>query len=282
MHQLIKNEKQKAQMNSLGYAAFDFLNDDDIKWCQALFNEYPLEHVSSGFHVLTELPSFEAKLDLHQRLKTFLEPKLKIHFHEFTDHLYSMQIKYPGSGSTLVPHQDWSITNETTHRSYTLWIPLSDTYPENGGFHVIPGSHELFSNIRGANVPPPYKTCGNLLIDYMEPLEVPAGKGLLFDQGLLHYTPDNRTQDPRISIICTITCSDAELFRYFYNEAENTLEAYEFNELFWIKYRDFATERFQKPNTELKFSSKQLLPVVLDEQEVKSRLEEFKSKQLVS
>ncbi|MCB0754293.1 MAG: phytanoyl-CoA dioxygenase family protein [Flavobacteriales bacterium] len=278
MHGLIRDSDLREHMLTDGYVHFPFLSSVDIEWCKELFSLYSDSIPKSGFHVLTEVPDFNVKLDLHQELQAFLRGRLEQHLQDFTEHLYSMQIKFPGDGSMLVPHQDWSITNEKTHRSYTLWIPLSDTFPENGGFHLIPGSHELFGNIRGANVAPPYKECGHLLIEHMKPVKVAAGHAMLFDQGLLHYTPNNTTTEPRISVICTITSADAELFRYFYNKEEETLEAYEFNELFWIKYNDFAVERFQKPNTALKFGSKELLPKVLSEYEVRTRLEEFVQK----
>lgn len=254
MHELILDRELNVQMCKSGHISFPLLNADEIEFCQQLFKRHSIQGITSGFHVLTELEDVRSKQEIDHKLRSLINPKLEKVLAPFKDLIYSLQIKFPGDNSTLLPHQDWSITNEVSHRSYTLWIPLSNTYPENGGMFCIDGSHNILGNFRGPNVPTPYKNISTDLIPYMKPLPIQAGEALFFDQGLIHYTPDNRTNEARISIIATVVQNDAELFRYFYNEPSDTLEAYQLEDKFWIKFDDFASERTQKPKAPLLFS----------------------------
>jgi hypothetical protein len=43
------------------------------------------------------------------------------------------------SGQSTIPgHLDWSIVDETRHRSVNVWIPLCDTSESNGALAVVP------------------------------------------------------------------------------------------------------------------------------------------------
>src|SRR5690606_26746745 len=54
-------------------------------------------------------------------------------------YLGSLLVKFPGEGSYLAPHQDWSFVDETRHVSGIVWLPLQPTDDTNGGLVVVPG-----------------------------------------------------------------------------------------------------------------------------------------------
>ena len=42
------------------------------------------------------------------------------------------------SNGALRPHQDWSIVDEESFRSYNVWIPLVNVDENNGAIQVLP------------------------------------------------------------------------------------------------------------------------------------------------
>ena len=164
-----------------------------------------------------------------------------------------MQVKGIGENSALGVHQDWSVTDESLYRSYSLWIPLIDTKVENGGMFAIKGSHRVLRNTRGPSIRPPYSGHEEFLLSKMKHIPVRAGEALLFDQGLLHSTPPNRSKVPRVSIISTIIPKNADLRLYYHDKTseKKQLEVHSAPDHFWFEYKDYHEERFLQPNFEV-------------------------------
>lgn len=122
----------------------------------------------------------------------------------------NFMVKAPRGGE-IQAHQDFTWVDEDVHTAFNLWIPLQDTSPECGGLHVIPGSHRaLAGSFRSSSIPHSLVAYNESLKKLMTPLVVPAGQGILFDHRLLHYSPANQSDEPRIAVQLLLVPREAQ------------------------------------------------------------------------
>ena len=122
--------------------------------------------------------------------------------------------KSPGPRGVLPPHQDWNIVDETSQRSFNVWLPLIDTDPANGAIQVVPGSHLWLSTVRGPNVPCVYRQVHASLRKAMRLLPIRAGEVLVYDHRLLHCSDENRTPHARPGAVMGLVPAEAALKHY--------------------------------------------------------------------
>jgi hypothetical protein len=118
----------------------------------------------------------------------------------------------PGNGKGILqPHQDWNLVDEERHRSYNLWIPLTDVNTENGAMFVLPRSHNICRTYRGPGIQSIFKAFENEVWSYLKPMPMKAGEALLYDHALLHGSPANLTDKIRLGIVIGIIEQDAQM-----------------------------------------------------------------------
>lgn len=124
--------------------------------------------------------------------------------------------KVKGVNSECVIHTDWSIVDEAAYMPLHLWIPLVDVTIENGTLAVIPGSHNLTAHYRGINIHPYYeKYYSKLQKEKSHYFEVPAGTGVFYHPGLLHFSPENTTGIKRTAILLSFTPKGYQAVIYY-------------------------------------------------------------------
>lgn len=104
----------------------------------------------------------------------------------------------------LGPHQDVAVVDE--EHSYTIngWIPLSDSFEENGTLHVVPRSHLLGNRDRSLAVPWAYDGLHDLFWELAVPVRAPAGTLVLFDTATVHCSSPNLSATPRLAVNCLL------------------------------------------------------------------------------
>lgn len=80
-------------------------------------------------------------------------------------------VKGVGPKSMLDVHQDWSVVDETQHRSYTIWLPLSNSNSTNGTVRALKGSHNFPLNRRGGGIGSKYLSNRDLAIPETLPFQ---------------------------------------------------------------------------------------------------------------
>ena len=150
-------------------------------------------------------------------------------------------------------HQDWSFVDENQYKTINIWIALQDTSPQNGGLYVIKGSHNLKNKIRGA---------GKLSFDfdqykkkvkpYLTALHIKKGQAAIFYHSLIHGSPSNLTNDPRIVISLAVLPLNAKNIINQYDGTKRTLYQYEVGSDFSFEYEDIRNESLSNvPNGKL-------------------------------
>lgn len=142
-------------------------------------------------------------------------------------------VKPPGQGDFPI-HQNWPVLADFAATSVTIWCPLVDVDAANGTLHVVPGSHKLLPHVEGPDSPAYFAGFADRLYAHMLPLPAAAGEGFIFDDGIVHGSPPNLTDAPRIAV--QITCVPAEMTPvFFFNRGENRFEIVEAGPEFYIE-----------------------------------------------
>lgn len=110
----------------------------------------------------------------------------------------NFHVKQPGDGA-FPSHQNWPVL-PLDQTSVTVWCALVDTDVENGTLHAIPRSHKLLPHVEGPAVRPYFDSFRPQLTRYMKAYPAGAGHGHIFDDSLIHGSPVNRGQGPRIAV----------------------------------------------------------------------------------
>lgn len=124
--------------------------------------------------------------------------------------------KPPARGRIPV-HQNWPVLEDLDATSVTVWCPLVDVDVSNGALHVVPGSQKLVPHVEGPRSPSFFAGFEEDLEDQLKPLPAAAGTGFIFDDSLVHGSPDNHSDSPRVAV--QITCIPSEARPVFYYTA---------------------------------------------------------------
>jgi hypothetical protein len=111
--------------------------------------------------------------------------------------------------------------NDTT---VTVWCPLVDVVESNGAIQVVEGSHKILPHVETVREPSYFQGFQQALIDkYLKPVPMRAGEGIIFDDGLIHWSRRNDSDRSRIAIQILCIPEDATPTFYF-KESEERFE----------------------------------------------------------
>lgn len=123
----------------------------------------------------------------------------------------------PPSRGRIPIHQNWPVLDDLAGTSVTVWCPLVDVDVMNGALHVIPGSHKLVPHVEGPRSPSFFAGFEHELDAELLPLPASAGTGFIFDDSIVHGSPDNHSETSRLAV--QITCIPGEAKPVFYYTA---------------------------------------------------------------
>lgn len=131
-------------------------------------------------------------------------------------------------------HQDWTFTDERTHKALMWWIPLVDTTEESGTLAVIPRSQHWTDRIRTSSKIRKGPTVPHqaALEDAAVPVPLSAGTAIVYDPALLHGSAPNRSASGRPAIILITTPDGAPMVHFA--ETENGLEGWQIDPEYFL------------------------------------------------
>lgn len=107
--------------------------------------------------------------------------------------------KQPQSGY-LSPHQNLTTVDEDFYTSLSIWIPLQDTDENNGCLYFLPNSQGKFEKYRNPYINwPPLKWSTDMNDYPLKPIKMNLGQILIFNDSLVHASPDNFSEISRVS-----------------------------------------------------------------------------------
>ncbi len=200
------------QLDEVGYAVVDLLDEAERAAFRDVFDRCAPES-GHGFQPSYAAWSVDAKRTVTTELLPLWKDVVERLCRDHRTFMTSFLAKYPGPGSELPLHQDWSYVDEARHRSFVVWVALDDATPEldNGPLEVLPGSHAVGLEKRGTLTPPWYWAHSDALVPHLVTVPVTAGQAVVMDNRLLHRSPPNRSDVMRLAVAVAVTSAEADL-----------------------------------------------------------------------
>lgn len=240
---LFKNEKLQQQFDLNGYVVVPFLEEAQVAALREFFfAKHP--QLPDGFYSSSFNTDETHKQSVNDKIESVLSGHVSSHFHSIKKLGGCFLNKQPGAQSEMPIHQDWTVVDEPNFDSITIWIPLQDVNEKNGAIQVIDGSHRFSSALRSPSLEDPFKNIQAELRKDLKLLPMKAGEAFIFSQALLHASPPNLSNEPRIAVTYGLIDAAAQLLFYHKNE-EGKVEQYFVEEDFFQRYN---TQIGQRPN----------------------------------
>lgn len=244
MKTLFKNSEIQEQFERDGYIKMNLLQAEEIEQLKSYYLGKHFDNkIEDGFHISLDNQDSQLVDEVGQKIRSILEPKTHDIFENPKVFTASFVIKEPGLRNIVPPHQDWTFVDESEFTSVTLWTPLVDVTEANGALGVIPGSHHLFSHPRSSPSPQSKSPLADhvfTLFPYVELIEMKAGETLIFNNRLIHASPPNVSDQPRIAVGIGVTQQEASLIHYYHvpNSEPALLERYKVDEGFYLWFNN--------------------------------------------
>lgn len=239
-----------------GYIVLDFLSSDETEaLVKAFYDHHPVEQ--SGLYASAHHQDFNFRLKMSSTIKQILAPI----FHSLSEDYHLLGSSYlsksPKGNGVLAPHQDWNIVDEQEFSSYNLWIPLVDVNKKNGTIEIIEGSHLWHTTFRGPHIPSAYSKVEKKLFARFLPVEISAGRALLYDHRLIHFSDNNHSSGNRLVTVSGVAPKQADTYYYFGNAPY--VEQYYLEEDFYLRNNIFEGNKVLKLKEKFKYAFPQFM-----------------------
>ena len=242
--QIFKNTIHEDAYIKNGYVKTSLLSDKEVGHIlQELLrlkpdDEYaPAREGASNYHC-TFLDTNETyKRATNKLFKSFFNPIVENHFHDYHVWNANFYVKPPGAGKFEI-HQNWTHVKEEKFTSFTIWCPLVDTTLENGTITLVKGSHKILPDIATMDVPYYFNNFEDVLLDkYLEPIPCKAGECVIFEDGVIHFSDINKSDKPRYALQILIGPKYSNPVYYYFDQSNPELgfEVFEIDEEFFMK-----------------------------------------------
>lgn len=229
-----KNNKLQKEFENVGYVIVPFLNEAQVKELRDFFfQKHP--QIPEGFYSSSFNGDDAHKQSVNEKIEDVLREQVNAHFNSIKNLGSCFLSKQPGIQGEMPIHQDWTVVDEPNFDSITIWIPLQEVNEKNGAIQVIDGSHRFSTALRSPSLEDPFKNVQQEMHKDLKLLNMKAGEAFIFSQALLHASPPNLSNEPRIAV--TYGLIDAEAQLMFYHKAEEgKVEQYLVGEDFFQRY----------------------------------------------
>lgn len=247
---IFKDPEHQRLFEKQGYLSLPFLNEEEVRHMDQLFDELHPELPESGFYSGSYSTDMEYKRKVSEEIKRVFGRRYEEVFQNYTPFGGAYLIKVPSENSDMFIHQDWSIVEEDKHVALNIWVPLCDITPDNGPLMVLPGSHyDAFPVLRAPTMPYFFDNYPQMAIDQMEPMLVKAGHAVILNQSLAHYSPPNLSGKVRKAITAGVKTKDAQMYFHYKDKErqDNKIEKFEMEDEFLIHFEDFFKAIFSRP-----------------------------------
>jgi len=224
MRQVLNNEELERSFHKDGFVTIELLNKDEIEQLKLLIIDLNKGHIESSTleNSTYKLSYFNDDLEYKHRvfkeLSVFFQPKVDKFLKGYKPLIINIFDKEPGVGEVPI-HQNWTFVDEDEYTSVSVWIPLIDVSHDNGTLEVVKGSHKVLCKFRSPTIPWVFDELNEQLKDkYLEPFEFSVGHAAIIDDGILHWSSDNKTAKVRTAIQLIMVPDDATPIHYHSNE----------------------------------------------------------------
>jgi ectoine hydroxylase-related dioxygenase (phytanoyl-CoA dioxygenase family) len=237
MKNIFKSKKEFDEFNEKGFVVISFLNPKQIVQLTELYKE--VQPVSfPGFSSTIYNKDIELKRKTSDKIFNIVSVNVDDKFQNFRTLGAGFLCKTPGIESEMQIHQDWTIVEEKTNFSATIWAPLQDVDYTNGSLMVIPCSHQLTSEVRGPSLPPLVDSVLKDLESQLINIPLKAGEAIVFNHAIIHASPPNLSNIERLAVTVGLLHIDSKLtFCHFSN---GKLQKFNIQDDFFLTYNSIG------------------------------------------
>lgn len=234
MERIFKDDILQKRFETFGYVVVPFLSSDEI---QALSNclDANFKDIPAGFYSTSFSADEQAKQASSNQIDGIFDAKVRAMVAPYRKLGNCFLTKSTGEKGEMPIHQDWTVVDEPTFHSMTIWVPLCDVDEINGAMQVIDGSHLFSDALRAPTLPNVFAGVANEMRSDLKSIPMKAGEALVFSQALLHASPPNLSEKRRDVITFGFIPEKAELIYYYKNE-QGKVEKYQVPDTFFGEY----------------------------------------------
>jgi hypothetical protein len=231
MEQIFQREDLQAQLDRDGCVTVPFLTADELatlrEFYAARHPDGQAPQMRDGIHMTIWCSDRGYKDDIREGLQAILGAAARRLYQDFRLVSPVFIVKRKGADTTFPIHQDWNVVDETRHRAFNMWIPLQDVNASNGALWIVKGSHRFPNHVRGPGyLFPKFYHLEDHIRPRMEPMAMQAGQALVFYHRVLHGSPPNQSDNPRVVVAMSVLPQAVPLHIFFQKDATSALEVY--------------------------------------------------------
>lgn len=252
VHSYVKDLILRDTIHTKGYEVKSILSSEQIEQLHNIYKEEHSFDVKDGGMFYSMYSKDKAyRKRVHESIGKILQPILDQYFTGYKNVINSFVIKLPGEKSEFYVHQDTTGLDEFQYSPLSIWIPLQDITPENGALAVIEKTHWFFSPYRGVSFSFPFKKINETVKKYLDPVYMKAGEALIFDNRIIHNSMANKTDKPRVAIICGLFPKEAAFISCYKNPSipDSPIELYQHEENYLLEYPHFFYNCTDRPSS---------------------------------
>jgi hypothetical protein len=241
---LFKNIEDESQYLNEGYVKKQLITKEQVAYLRSELlqlkpddNYAPDRANASNYHCTFLDTNENYKRATNKLFKAFFNPIIEQHFHNYHVWNANFYVKPPHAGKFEI-HQNWTHVKDEKFTSFTMWCPLVDTTIENGTIALVKGSHKIFPDIATLDVPYYFDHFENKLIEnYLEPIPCNAGEAVIFEDGVIHFSDVNKSDQPRYALQILIGPKHTNPVYYYFDKhnPDKGFEVFEIDEEFFMR-----------------------------------------------
>ncbi len=240
MRAILRDLTHQKQLGQDGYIRIPgFLSSEELHNLQDAFKRYD-PGISSRYY--STIDSFDPayKRHVNEAIRMASSRSVRLIFQDYRPLTGNFVIKRKGRKSKVHMHFDISCVDELEAESCVLWLPLSDVNKENGVLQMLPGSHTFMNSVRGPGVRRYYESLyPEFEKNWMKPVPMLAGDGLIFLNRILHYSAPNTLSETRIGARIDMVPSGQAAIMYHWRKGmpEEIVAVYAIEDDFYEHFR---------------------------------------------
>lgn len=247
MRNILLNHSLDSELFDRGYVKIKLLSETEIKYLLGEVHKlYPesmfLPKGDETSHPHITMSYLDTNISLREKLFNVVKETLSPHIEDLLEDYDILScgcfVKAP-KGGWFDLHYHPTAVEDLKHWVIDIWCPLQDTDFSNGTFCAIPESHKIFPRIIDCSPqePPFYEGyAAEIRNQYSVPIEAKAGEAVLFEDSLLHWSPQNLSDSPRYAIHCTCIPKEAKAAYIYLDRTDpKFFELYEVDDQFFVE-----------------------------------------------
>lgn len=252
MEALFQQPDLQRQLDQDGCVVVPFLEPDELKalreFYYGLHPDGMAPQMRDGIHMTIWCSDRPYKDAIREGLQRILGAASRRLYQDFRLVSPVFIVKRKGADTTFPIHQDWNVVDETQHRAFNMWIPLHDVDESNGALWIVKGSHKFPNHVRGPGYlfPRLYHLEGHIR-PMMEPMAMKAGNALIFYHRVIHGSPPNQSETPRVVVAMSVLPKEVPLHIYFQKDEASQLECYHPHDEFIYEFDNVRDQTAFKP-----------------------------------